>query len=160
MTPKPVGPVAYRGKMTKAGWQPENHEWRDELCDTVVVSSWTNPETGKTRTVTKLVGKDPMTLSLDVLSAAGHPQTRASALVFRLRIMQGQDTGEMRDDPLPFPAPRRLTEVRDYCLGCSNGSVYEVRRCPIYDCPAWAFRMGHNPHNPRRGVNPFPNVRP
>jgi hypothetical protein len=134
--------VAYRGRMTATGYQPENHQWRDWLCD--------RDENGN------LVGKDPMSISLDVLNASGHPQTRASALVFRLRIMQGTDAGEMRDDPLPFPQPKRLKrDVRQYCLGCCGGNDAEVRRCAIYDCPAWPYRMGRNPHNPRRGVNPF-----
>ena len=64
--PATVGAVAYRGRMVRrdgerhATYQPENHEWRDWLCD--------HDELGN------LVGKNPMTLSLDVLSAAGHPQ--------------------------------------------------------------------------------------
>ena len=141
-TPEAVGPVAYRGRMTKTGYQPENHEWRDWLCD--------RDESGR------LIGKDPMTLPLDVLTASGHPRTSARSVVFRLRVMQGQDIGEMRDDPLPLPTPHKLRkEVRLYCLGCCNGNDAEVRRCAIYDCPAWAFRMGRNPHNPKRGINPF-----
>ena len=51
--------------------------------------------------------------------------------------------------------PERLTEIREaVCVPCSGGNLAEVRRCAIYDCPAWAFRVGHNPHNPRRGVKP------
>ena len=62
-------PVAHRGHMVRkepdrcATYQPENHQWRDWLCD--------HDENGR------LVGKDPMALPLDVLSASGHPQTRA-----------------------------------------------------------------------------------
>ncbi|WP_157784716.1 hypothetical protein [Sinorhizobium fredii] len=145
---KPMAPVAHRGKMVLAPgerfrrYQPENHEWRDQLCD--------RDKYGR------LIGKDPMEVPLDVLTASGHPQARASALVFRLRVMQGQDSGEMKHDPLPFPTPHKLKgDVRKYCLGCSNGNEAEVRRCPIYDCPAWPYRMGRNPHNPRRGANPF-----
>ena len=43
--PATLGPVAHRGRMVRregerrAGYQPENHEWRDWLCDTELVSS-------------------------------------------------------------------------------------------------------------------------
>jgi hypothetical protein len=138
----PVEPVAYRGKMLSTGYQPENHEWRDLLCN--------RDELGN------LVGKDPMTIPLDVLTASGHPRASVRSIVFRLRVMQGMDTGEMRHDDLPFPTPRKLKgDVRQYCLECCGENTAEVRRCALYDCPAWPFRMGHNPHNPRRGVNPF-----
>ena len=30
----------------------------------------------------------------------------------------------------------------------------EVRRCATVDCPFWPYRMGRNPHNPRRGERP------
>jgi hypothetical protein len=33
--------------------------------------------------------------------------------------------------------------------------VPEVRRCAIIDCPLWPYRMGKNPHNPKRGANPL-----
>jgi hypothetical protein len=36
----------------------------------------------------------------------------------------------------------------------------ETRRCTTIHCPFWPYRMGTNPHNPRRGVNPFSNVIP
>ena len=159
--------AAYRGRMVRhdcehhATYQPENHAHRDQLCDSEVVSSWQNPASGEVRTVTQLVGKDPMTISLDVLTAAGHPQTRVSALIYRLRVMHGVAGGEARGNGFlglqPQDFPKRLTQVRDtVCHACCDGNRAEVRRCGIYDCPAWAFRMGHNPHNPRRGVNPFP----
>lgn len=149
--PSPVGPVAHRGRMIRkdgahyATYRPENWEWSDWLCD--------RDENGR------LVGKDPMKTSLDVLSASGHPQTRASALVYRLRAMHGVDSGEARDDGFlglqPCDFPKRLTEVREtVCDVCRCGNKAEIRRCAIFDCPAWQFRMGHNPHNPRRGVRP------
>jgi hypothetical protein len=142
--PEPVEPVAYRGKMVKkpderfAGYQPENHEWRDWLCDRDLNG--------------RLVGKDPMTISLDVLTASGHPRTAVRDVNHRLRIMQGIDTGEMRDSSF---GASRLTKIREQiCMPCSSEQFSEVRRCTIYDCPAWPYRMGHNPHNPQRGIKP------
>jgi hypothetical protein len=95
--PPPVPPVAYRGRMVPQpgsrhrGYQAENHEWRDWLCD--------RDSNGN------LVGKDPMTIPLDVLTASGHPYARAAAVIYRLRIMHGVDTGEARHDG--FLGPQR-----------------------------------------------------
>ena len=161
-TPKaitPLKPVAHRGRMIAASgrrhvYQPENHEWRDRLCD--------RDSDGK------LIGKDPMDIPLDVLMASGHPQTRAGVVVLRLREMHGVDIGEMRHDGFlglqPSDFPKRLTTIRDrVCNACCDGNKAEIRRCAIYDCPAWPFRMGRNPHNPARGKNagidPFKNHR-
>jgi hypothetical protein len=142
MMPEPVKPVAYRGRMTKDGYQPENHEWRDWLCD--------RDQNGG------LVGKDPMTLPLDVLSASGHPQAKVRDVLARRAIMDGTDHGREGADGRFAPDGMSLTKIREHiCVPCSSGNKAEVRRCAIYDCPAWAFRMGRNPHNPRRGVNPF-----
>ena len=108
----------------------------------------------------QLVGKDPMTIPLDVLRAAGHPQARVRDVILRLRVMHGVAEGEARADGFlglqPRDFPKRLTDIREtVCAACCGGKKTEIRRCAIYDCPAWAFRMGRNPHNPRRGVNPF-----
>ncbi|QIG50550.1 hypothetical protein G5V57_24165 [Nordella sp. HKS 07] len=152
--PKTVEPVACRGRMIvreerHAGYQPENHEWRAWLCERDAKC--------------KLIGKDPMTLPLDVLTASGHPSARTSAVIFRLRVAHGVATGEARGDSFlglqPEDLPKRLTAIREtICLACTgenNLNAWEVRRCAVYDCPAWPFRMGHNPHNPQRGVNRF-----
>lgn len=171
MSPTPVDrPVATRGRMVRgdgdryATYQPENHAHRDQLCDIEIVSSWRNPATGEVRTVTQFVGKDPMTIPLDVLTAAGHPQAAVRSVILRLRVMHGVDIGEARHDGFlglrPQHLPKRLTQVRDtVCAACCDGNKAEIRRCAIYDCAAWAFRMGRNPHNPRRGhnkgINPF-----
>ena len=100
-----------------------------------------------------------MAIPLDILTAAGHPYPRDAgvvSVVSRLKAMQGVNGHkEAAGMGLPFPVPTRYTNVRDYCIECSSGNKAEVRRCAIYDCPAWAFRMGRNPHNPRRGKNPF-----
>ncbi|WP_158665345.1 hypothetical protein [Sinorhizobium fredii] len=141
-------PVAHRGKMVLnpgdrfRTYQPENHEWRDQLCD--------KDQHGR------LIGKNPMDIPLDVLTAAGHPQASVRDVKQRLRIMHGVDQGEARHDAFCASNPDRLTDIRDkICLPCSSDSPAEVRRCAIYDCPAWQYRMGRNPHNPRRGKNPF-----
>jgi hypothetical protein len=57
------------------------------------------------------------------------------------------------DEPID-PTIRRLTELRRHCLTCAENAA-EVRRRSIIDCPLWPYRMGRNPHNPQRGINPF-----
>ena len=47
------------------------------------------------------------------------------------------------------PEKRTLTPIkaiRAYCLDCSCDSSYEVKLCPIKDCPLYPFREGHNPN--------------
>ena len=61
------------------GYEPENHAWCDWLCD--------RDRNGR------LVGKDSMTIPLDVLSASGHPYARAAAVILRLRVMHGSTPG-------------------------------------------------------------------
>ena len=34
--------------------------------------------------------------------------------------------------------------IRLKCLDCAHTSA-EVRKCPVYDCPLWPFRLGRNP---------------
>jgi hypothetical protein len=152
----PLKPVAYRGRMVKregeraARYQPENHAFLGELCD--------RGEDGRP------VGKDPMALPLELLTASGHPQTHSASVVFRMRIMHGVDTGEERGHGFlglqPDDFPKRLTAIREtFCMPCSSNNMAEIRRCPIIDCPSWAFRMGRNPHNPSRGVDRFGDKR-
>ena len=154
--PEAVGAVACRGRMIRregeryATYQPENHEWRDWLCD--------RDEDGR------LVGKDPMAFPLDVLSASGHPHATARSVLSRLKVMHGVDHGKEGDDGFlglqPRDFPKRLTEIRErVCIPCSSGHPSEVRRCAIYDCPAFPYRMGRNPHNPRRGATPLAALR-
>lgn len=45
-----------------------------------------------------------------------------------------------------------LKAIRVKCLECA-GSPKEVRNCPIYNCPLYPYRMGHNPK--RQGVGRF-----
>ena len=77
-----------------AVYQPENHQCRDQLCTAEIVSSTRHPVSGQIRTVTQLVGKDPMALPLDVLTAAGHPQAAARSVLTRLKVMHGVDHGQ------------------------------------------------------------------
>ena len=44
-----------------------------------------------------------------------------------------------------------LRAIRQMCLRCS-GSITEVRRCQIDDCPGFGYRFGKNPY--RKGVGP------
>ena len=120
-------PVSGRGKMTPHGYEPENVGALDLLTE--VVDG-------------RRVGRDPMGLPVEVLTAAGHPNRGTRRVV-----------GAMGDVPL-VDGLARHKDLRRQCLACAE-TVAEVRRCAIIDCPIWAYRMGRNPHNPRRGVNPF-----
>ena len=120
--------VSYKGRMVDGGYQPENYQWGSVLTEKV---------NGKR------VGRDPMKIDPEVLTATGHGPRRTSAIVAAIDMPVDDDIKEYRD-------------IRRHCLECSSGNEAEVRRCPIYDCAAWAYRMGKNPHNPRRGKIPFP----
>lgn len=123
--------VAYRGMMTRTGWRPENVEHMEDL---------TTLEDGKR------VGRNPLELPCCVLEAAGHGPDRGRGVVGRYNL--AFDTSHDAKTP--------LTHLRSaLCIPCKHGNVAEVRRCCIIDCPVWPYRMGRNPHNPRRGVNPF-----
>jgi hypothetical protein len=124
-----AAPVSMKGRMTDNGYQPENHQWLDHLLE--------RDEHGK------LVGRDPMTVDLDVLKNAGHPPRRTNALV-----AAWSDRG---DEPL-FAPIKEVRDIREHCLGCSAGASREVRECRIINCPFWAYRR--NPHNPMRGKKP------
>jgi len=38
-----------------------------------------------------------------------------------------------------------LKAIRKKCLDCCADSPAEVRRCEIFGCPLWEYRMGHRP---------------
>lgn len=40
--------------------------------------------------------------------------------------------------------------IRAFCMECSNGQTSEVKACPVYKCPLYAFRFGKNPYRQRR----------
>ena len=134
-------PVALRGKMTADGYRPENWAWVDHLTKP-------DDETGRVRSDgrPRRIGRDPMTMPLAELTAAGHPPRRTSSVVAALSKAMDQD--------LSGYGIREYADLRRYCLGCAEHSA-EVRRCAIINCPFWAYRMGRNPHNPKRGHNPF-----
>jgi hypothetical protein len=36
--------------------------------------------------------------------------------------------------------------IREKCIDCCCGSVYEVAKCTAEKCPLWPWRMGKNPY--------------
>ena len=49
-----------------------------------------------------------------------------------------------------------MKAIRLKCLDCCCGSSTEVKLCPAWECPLWAYRSGHNPARAglgRRDVN-------
>lgn len=41
-----------------------------------------------------------------------------------------------------------LKAIREKCLECSCGQAYEVKMCPITDCPLYHFKYGKKPIKP------------
>jgi len=41
--------------------------------------------------------------------------------------------------------PTMSKAIRDNCVECVGGSVYEVKSCVVYHCPLFPFRFGRNP---------------
>jgi hypothetical protein len=136
-TPHPV-PVSLRRKLTPDGrTQAENYEWLPFLADGV----------GK-----DCVGRDPMSIPAEVLTASGHPPRRARDLIAAFnKTTGGENFGLERVE--------RITGIRSWCLACTGGNDAETRRCSTIHCPFWPYRMARNPHNPQRGCNPFKNGR-
>ena len=122
-----VEPVSLQGKATEAGWVPENSQWRNQLLHI--------DEDGC------LAGRNPMAVPIEVLNASGHPH-RTAQQVFSAW------GGCLVDNPARGPKG-----VREHCLACAESQA-EVRRCQIYNCPCWPYRMGRNPHDERRGKTP------
>ena len=90
-----------------------------------------------------------MAIPPKVLAVNGHPKrgTRKLLSLF-LRWVGGEVFSR------EFARIRRHRDIRAYCLTCVEGEA-EVRFCTTVQCPFWPYRMGRNPHNPRRGTNPF-----
>ena len=40
-----------------------------------------------------------------------------------------------------------IKAIRAKCIDCCAGSTYEVRLCPMDDCPLYEFRFGKNPYH-------------
>jgi hypothetical protein len=47
-------------------------------------------------------------------------------------------------------ATNPVKAIREFCMECSGGSSSEVKSCPVYKCPLYAFRFGKNPYRQRR----------
>lgn len=133
--PSECDPVAIRGRMTASGWKMENSDWLPFLAD---------PDPQR---MGRYIGRDPMTLDLDVLAMSGHPNRRTIRVVGAMRTGMG-DAEDWYDDVV------RHGDIRRHCVTCSAGNLAEVRRCSVINCPFWAYRMGKNPHNARRGKVP------
>jgi hypothetical protein len=131
-----IPPVSLSGKMTADGYQPENWQWFKVLTEPHSLG------VTDSRGQVKAVERDPMTIPVETLRASGHGPRVAWRVISALG-----------DEPID-PTIRRLTELRQHCLSCAENAA-EVRRCPIIDCPLWPYRLGRNPHNPKRGKNPF-----
>ena len=44
-----------------------------------------------------------------------------------------------------------LKAVRAKCIDCSGGSIHEVKKCAIPECPLYPFRLGKSPfRKPRK----------
>jgi hypothetical protein len=94
-------------------------------------------------------GLDPMEIDPAVLTAAGHPPRRTSAVVAAYKKVMGGDIFAVE-----FARIKRHKHIRAYCKTCVENEA-EVRRCTTFWCPFWPYRMGCNPHNPQRGKIPF-----
>jgi hypothetical protein len=132
-------PVTLKGKTGADGYVPENDAWFDQLTKP-------DDETGRvdSKGRPRRIGRDPLSIPPEVLTAAGHPPRRTSSVVATLRKALDLDLEDLRE----------YRDLRRYCLECAENSA-EVKRCSIIDCPFWPYRMGKNPHNPKRGKNPF-----
>jgi hypothetical protein len=120
-------PVSLKGRMTRKGYEPENHFWLETLTEMV---------NGRR------AGRDPLKIHPDLLALAGHGPRRTRSIVAALG-----------DEPVD-PTIICHKDLRRHCLSCAESKV-QVRFCAVIDCPLWPYRMGRNPHNPQRGRNPF-----
>ncbi len=53
-----------------------------------------------------------------------------------------------------------LHSIRSYCIGCSGGSVGEVRKCHLEHCELFDFRFGKDPNPAYRGFAIKPAIQP
>jgi hypothetical protein len=120
-------PVSLKGRVIESGYAPENSQWRDQLLHI--------DRDGY------LSGRNPMDIPVETLEASGHPRRGAQEVFSAFG-------GCFVDNP-----PRGARGVREHCLACAESKT-EVRRCQIYNCPCWPYRMGRNPYNANRGKVP------
>jgi hypothetical protein len=122
--------VSSNGRMANGGYQPENSDWDPFLTELVDGHR---------------AGLNPMEIDPEILKKAGHGprRTRAIAAAVPMPVYE--------DDNI-----HKHSDIRQLCRECSSCNLAEIRGCSHIDCAAWPYRMGKNPHNPRRGKNPFP----
>jgi hypothetical protein len=124
--------------MTGNGYQPENDQWWDIL-------TYPDSRLGEYGDgLPRRAGHNPMDIPPEILTQAGHPPRRTRELV---AAMEDHGRGESVD-----PAIRGHKDLRNHCLECDDPAG--VRLCAVINCPFWPYRMGKNPHNPRRGRRP------
>lgn len=46
-----------------------------------------------------------------------------------------------------------IKAIRKYCLVCSCYQSEEVKKCTVYDCYLYPFRMGHSPYRQPRELS-------
>lgn len=151
--PQSCRPVALRGHVVSdrglhtserasRGYVPENAAWLDLLTEP-------DPKRQRSDGKPRRNGRDPLVLPVDLLTASGHPRRQASKVLaaYRAGIQYGPEEG-----PQDIRTLKPLRQA--ICVECAGNSA-EIRRCAIINCPIWPYRLGRNPHNPRRGINPF-----
>ena len=47
-----------------------------------------------------------------------------------------------------------LKAIRMKCLDCCGNNQAEVRRCVVWTCPIWSYRMGHRGKPPPTWIHP------
>ena len=132
--PAKAKPVSLRRKPHGTeGMVEENHDWLPYLCD----------DKGK-----HCVGRDPLTIPTEILTLAGHPRRRTRDLIAAFNNATGGEN-------LGLERVSGYRAIGGWCLRCLDGNAPQVRRCSTINCPFWPHRLGRNPHNPKRGTNPF-----
>lgn len=127
--PAPAAPVRLQGRMTPKGYEPENKAWKAFL--TFPDKRLGTRADGSTR----LAGRDPLKLPLEILVNAGHPNRRTSALVSALGNPNGQRDGNEEGDPMgALETVRACRDIPAYCDECA-GSAHLRRKCATINCP-------------------------
>ena len=70
--------------------------------------------------------------------------------------VSGKDPRTLSPADLEAMGIKHLTPIeaiRAKCLDCMVGSVIEVRRCAMKDCPNWSYRLGTNPWIAKRELS-------
>lgn len=125
--------------MSPAGFMPENHEWLDTLA------------TGKPGVGGMLKGRDPRTISPEVLASAGHPKRSTATL--RAAMCKGTSTSSVfhnSDMESRLSSVKEYRDIKTFCTDYCAEDRAAVRDCAIINCPFWAFRTGKNPHRPKQ----------